>query len=109
MNTQTHQHDANTQANDAPLRFWTVAEALCDGGLDEAVAPWHTAYRTKHEALQAVHDSLVAIWEEDDDWGGLGKDDAARVDWEENADGTRLAGYNEAFDLWFFATATELA
>ena len=106
MNTR---NDATTE-----LAFWTVTEAQPGGGcLSEAVAVWNTAYRTKHDALQAVADALGELWDEDVAEYGNGdhcsRDEATHTRYKENATGTRLEGYNEAYDRWFFVTKTTLA
>lgn len=87
------QNDATNNA----LSFWTVAEAQPGGGcLSEAVA-----------------DALGELWDEDVAEYGNGdccsRDEATHTRYEENDTGTRLEGYNEAYDRWFFVTKTTLA
>ena len=101
MNTQ---NDATNNA----LSFWTVTESMTDGAINEAVSPWSEAYRTKAEALQAVHDALADYWKNECDEEGL-LEEATHLAWDEWADGARLEGYNEAYDRWFFVTKTTLA
>lgn len=116
MPDQHEERTMNTQ-NDATnnaLSFWTVAEAQSGGGcLSEAVGTWGEVYRTKHDALQAVANALGALWDEDvAEWGNgdqCSRDEATHTRYEENEAGTRLVGYNEAYDRWFFVTKATLA